>query len=59
LKGKIKMTKNKSNYDADKNEIYDPEEDYFDVRKQETKNNKTYDPYKKVYKSTFNKENPY
>lgn len=53
------MTKNKSNYDADRNEIYDPEEDYFDVRKQDTKNNKTYDPYKKVYKSTFNKENPY
>ena len=52
------MSNKEREYKIKQNEIYDPEEDYFDVRKQE-QSVKKYDPYKKIYKSTFNKENPY
>jgi hypothetical protein len=55
----MKMSNKEREYKFKQNEIFDPEEDYFDVRKQEAKPVKKYDPYKKVYKSTFNKENPY
>lgn len=43
----------KKDYEKELDEIYDPEEDYFDVRKSEQIYNKRYS-YKR-----FNKENPY
>lgn len=52
------MTNEEHEYKFKQNEIYDPEEDYFDVRKQE-QSVKKYDPYKNTCKLSFNKENPY
>lgn len=52
------MSNKEREYEFKQNEICDPEEDYFDVRKQE-QSVKKYDSYKTTYKPSFNKENPY